>query len=70
MNFDEVLGLGMSIWKADTTEVPNEIQQLLQERIAAKASKNFAESDRLRDEIQSRGFKVIDSKEGMSVVKG
>ena len=69
ISFDDVLGLGIATWKAATTEVPNEIQQLLQERIAAKASKNFAESDRLRDEIQSRGFKVIDSKEGMSVVR-
>jgi cysteinyl-tRNA synthetase len=67
LNFDQVLGLGMSSWKTDSDNVPEEIQKLLQERINAKANKNFSESDRLRDEIQAKGFKVIDDKDGMRV---
>jgi len=35
----------------------------------AKAGKNFAESDRLRKEIESLGWIVKDGKDGATVVK-
>ena len=69
VSFDEVLGLGISSWKVSEEVIPEDITVLLQERIAAKANKNFAESDRLRDEIAARGFKVVDGKDGMKVVR-
>ena len=36
---------------------------------AARADKNWAESDRLRDEIASRGWQVQDTPEGAKLVK-
>jgi cysteinyl-tRNA synthetase len=42
----------------------SEIQQRVDARLAAKAAKNFAESDRIRDELAKMGIVLKDSKEG------
>jgi cysteinyl-tRNA synthetase len=41
-----------------------EIEDLIQQRQAARKAKNFAESDRIRDELLAKGVTLIDSKEG------
>ena len=41
-----------------------EIEALLADRLAARKGKNFAESDRIRDLLKSRGVLVEDSKDG------
>ncbi|MBD2693627.1 cysteine--tRNA ligase [Anabaena catenula] len=41
-----------------------EIEDLIQERQAARQAKNFTESDRIRDELLAKGVTLIDSKEG------
>ena len=40
-----------------------QIEALIQQRKEARKAKNFAESDRIRDELQSQGIALIDSKE-------
>ena len=46
----------------------DEIGQLLEQRASARKRKDFAESDRIRDLLQSRGLKVKDNPDGtMSV---
>lgn len=41
-----------------------EIEALIQKRQDARKAKNFAESDRIRDELQAQGITLIDSREG------
>lgn len=41
-----------------------EIEDLIQQRQAARKAKNFTESDRIRDELLTKGITLIDSKEG------
>ncbi|MFM6135042.1 MAG: cysteine--tRNA ligase, partial [Sphaerospermopsis kisseleviana] len=41
-----------------------EIEDLIQKRQEARKTKNFAESDRIRDELKTQGIELIDSKEG------
>ena len=65
---DEVLGV-IFFGKKEAGEIPSEITALLEERAAARAAKNWAESDRLRDEIAAKGWLVKDSKEGQSCTK-
>ena len=65
---DEVLGV-IFFGKTGKAAVPAEIQKLLDERAAARAAKNWAESDRLRDAIAAAGWLVKDSREGQSVTK-
>ena len=69
-DFDEVLGLKLkSIGPAKVQEVAPEIQKLVDERDAARKSKNWAESDRLRDELQAKGYAVKDSPQGTKITK-
>ncbi len=65
---DEVLGV-IFFGKAEKVEIPADIQALLEQRAAARATKNWAESDRLRDEIAAAGWLVKDSKEGQTCTK-
>jgi cysteinyl-tRNA synthetase len=58
--FDEVLGLGMSTWKEVAVEVPAAVQELLECRANARASKQWAESDSLREQIKGLGYSVED----------
>ncbi|MDB9318345.1 cysteine--tRNA ligase [Nodularia spumigena] len=41
-----------------------EIENLIEQRQAARKSKNFAESDRIRDQLQAEGITLIDSRDG------
>ena len=45
----------------------NEAQQLATLRLEARAKKDWQEADRLRDEIASLGYKVLDTPEGFSL---
>ena len=58
--FDRVLGF----LSPPEARIPAEVEALLQERIAARAAKNWAESDRLRDAITAAGFVVKDTPQG------
>ena len=69
LSFDEVLGLGLADAKKEVLVIPSGVQELLSDRIIARQSSNYAESDRLRDEIAKLGFTVKDSKDGQEVIK-
>src|SRR5512138_2072532 len=53
----------------DVDQPPEEVRALVEQRAAARASKNWAESDKLRDEIAALGWIVQDSKEGYKLVR-
>ena len=65
---DKVLGV-IFFGRAEKTELPPEVTQILEARKAARAAKNWAESDRLRDELKALGYAVKDSKEGQTCTK-
>ncbi len=68
MDFDRVLGLSLD--QVDKPEaLPEEVQKLVEDRQAARANKDWARSDLLRDEIQNLGYTVQDAKDGMKVIK-
>ena len=48
---------------------PTEVVELVSRRAAARADKDWAESDRLREEIAAYGWSVQDSKNGSRLVK-
>jgi hypothetical protein len=53
----------------DDDAPPDEARKLLEKRKEARARKDFAESDRLRDQVYTLGWIVQDSKEGQKLVK-
>ncbi len=59
-SFDEVLG----VLPAAEEELDEETRRLLDERGTARANRNWAASDRLRDELASRGVAVEDTRDG------
>ena len=65
---DSVLGV-IFFAKSEKAEVPPEIQALLNQRSEARKAKNWAESDRIRDEIAAAGWVVKDSRDGQSVTR-
>lgn len=68
LEFDKVLGL--EIDKIDKNiALPEEIVELINLRKEARQNKNWIESDRLRDEIISKGYTVKDTKDAMIVEK-
>jgi cysteinyl-tRNA synthetase len=54
---------------ATDEEAPPEIVSLAEQRQAARASRNFDEADRLRDEIESAGWEARDEPDGFRLVR-
>ena len=45
------------------------VEQLIQDRAAAKVAKNFAEADRIRQQLADQGILLKDSAQGTTWVK-
>lgn len=72
LDFDKVFGLDLNNAKAPETNnepIPDKIKELAELRLAARSQKNWAESDRLRDEIAKSGYAIADSKDGYTLKK-
>lgn len=69
LRMDEVLGLGVADWEAESEVIPSEVQALFETREAARRSKNWAESDRVRDALKRLGWTVEDTASGSSLRK-
>ena len=50
-------------------EVPEEVKAVAEERKAARANKDWAKSDELREKLKSLGYAVKDSKDGYTLTK-
>lgn len=61
-----VFGIDLS---AKAEEAPDDVRSLADERAAARAAKDFAASDRLRDAIAAKGWIVEDTKDGQKLKK-
>ena len=73
-DFDQVLSLNLlaaaeKLRKQQaeeaTASADPEIDALVEARTAAKKAKNFAEADRIRDELKARGIEIIDTPQGV-----
>ena len=64
-DFDKVLSLDLKkVDKTISAEFTKEIQDKIDERTAAKKKKDFALADRIRDDLASKGVRLIDTKDG------
>ncbi len=61
----DVLGIVLKVEE----DIPAEITELVEQRAAAKKAKDFAEADRIRDLITSKGYSVKDTPNGPQVEK-
>jgi len=67
IDFDQVLGLNLVKVKAE--EATNNIKKLADARWQAKINKDWAESDRLRDELLKMGWQMEDGKDNYKLKK-
>ena len=68
LDFDQVLGLRLEENSQDVS-LPAEAIALVSARDEARKAKNWAESDRLRAELQKLGYKVDDASTGTKITK-
>ncbi len=77
-DFDRVLGIGLSDKLDDAlfklgvvaeADLPTEIQELMDAREAARAARNWDESDRLRGILNFKGYAIEDTPTGPKVSK-
>lgn len=67
LDFDRVFGLGLTPKQKDA--VPTHIEELARARDEARKNKNWAESDRIRGEINSFGWNIEDTEKGTRISK-
>jgi cysteinyl-tRNA synthetase len=64
LDFDRVFGLGLRLWEPKAELIPEAIAALAAARAAARQSRQWAEADRLRAEIQAAGWEMEDRADG------
>ncbi len=78
LDFDKVLGLNLSeaqefIEKTTKTvkkaDMPQEVQELLEQREEARLARDFAKADELRAKIETAGYSIKDSSAGPVLTK-
>ena len=67
----EMLGIDMQSYADSRTRLLSELEQIrVESRIAARRdarkAKNWAESDRIRDELAAMGISIKDNKDGIT----
>ena len=64
--FDELTGvLGLLYNRKQKDNLDSEIEALIEQRTAARKAKNWAEADRIRDELKARGIILEDTPQGV-----
>lgn len=66
--FSELTGVLNIIQKKDDVD-EEKINELIEKRTAAKKNKDFAESDRIRDELKEMGIELLDTRQGTTWTK-
>ncbi|MDP4720855.1 MAG: cysteine--tRNA ligase [Akkermansiaceae bacterium] len=65
----KALGITLPEISQATTDIPADIQQLADTRWAARSSKDWASSDKLRDELTAKGWAMKDGKDSYELTK-
>ncbi|MBD5131528.1 MAG: cysteine--tRNA ligase [Clostridiales bacterium] len=66
-----ILGLDLHtpLEQSPVDDIPDEIKAIAEERFKARQNKDWATSDKLRNELDARGYAVLDSKTGYELKK-
>lgn len=80
LDFDRVLGIGfregvkkltemLSVRVVSLKDLPQEVQELVEEREKARKDRNWGEADMLREKIKEHGYTVEDTDKGSRLTK-
>ena len=63
--FDELTGVLGLVYNRAEKSLDSEIEALIEARTAARKAKNWAEADRIRDELKAQGIVLEDTPNGV-----
>ena len=55
--------------KDEKEEISQEIMELVNLRNKYKVEKNYLEADKIRDELLNKGYKILDTRDGIKIEK-
>ncbi|MCH7641031.1 cysteine--tRNA ligase [Patescibacteria group bacterium] len=64
ISFDEVLGLGLAKVEKQQLKLTKEVKSLIEKREKLRAEEKFEEADKVRKEIEKRGYLIEDTQKG------
>lgn len=67
VDMDRVLGLGLSVYREE--KIPQSVLAMAREREKVRRDKDWAKSDKIRDEIQKAGYIIKDTPSGFEIKK-
>ena len=67
--FDDMQVLWEMAMEEEDDSLDSKVEAMIEARQAARKAKNFAEADRIRDELKAMGYAVEDTAKGQKVRK-
>lgn len=67
--FDELTGVLGLVYNRKSNDINDDIEMLIEERQQARANKDWATADRIRDELKAQGITLKDTPQGVTWVK-
>lgn len=65
--FEELIGVLGLLYERKEAAIPAQVMELAEKRTQARKNKDFAEADRLRDEIAALGYSVRETRQGTEI---
>lgn len=70
LEFDKILGLSIrETWEELRRPVPEEVQNLVEERERARKDENWPRADKIREKIEKSGYEIKDTESGPKVIR-
>ena len=67
--FDELTGVLGLVYNRKSNDINDDIEKLIEERQQARANKDWATADRIRDKLKAQGITLKDTPQGVTWVK-
>lgn len=67
--FDELTGVLGLVYNRKSNDINDDIEKLIEERQQARANKDWATADRIRDELKTQGITLKDTPQGVTWIK-
>lgn len=67
--FDELTGVLGLVYNRKSNDINDDIEKLIEERQQARANKDWATADKIRDELKAQGITLKDTPQGVTWIK-